>query len=85
MTSALLIACVTFAAVVVVVVTAFLSLIRGLVRQHARERDLLTNQLLHAVGKDWQPAPADTPVVREEREPQVLRFTPSPEQLSEVN
>lgn len=27
-------------------------------RQAARERDLLTNQLLHAARKPWQPAPA---------------------------
>lgn len=28
-------------------------------RAHARREDLLTNQLLHAAGRAWMPAPAD--------------------------
>lgn len=38
----------------------FAALIRSRDRQHARERDLLLNQLLHACGTPWQPAPANT-------------------------
>lgn len=47
---------------------ALAGLLRQERRQHARERDLLLNQLLHAVGKPWQPAPATPePVERERR------------------
>lgn len=41
-----------------VTVTALLGVLRSRDRQHARDRDLLLNQLLHACGKPWQPAPA---------------------------
>lgn len=34
--------------------------LRSVTRQHARERDLLIAQLLHAVGKPWHEAPAVT-------------------------
>lgn len=46
-------------AVLAVTVVAFVGLLRSERRAHARERDLLLNQLLHAIGKPWQPAPAD--------------------------
>lgn len=55
--------CLALAAVALTTVT----LMRNLVREHARERQLLLNQLLHAVDKPWLPAPADEPltVIRE--------------------
>lgn len=38
---------------------AFASLIRSLIRQHARERELLLNQIMHLAGRTWTPPPAD--------------------------
>lgn len=48
----------TLAAALVLTAAASGSLTRTLVRAHARERDLLLNQLLHAAGKTWTPPPA---------------------------
>lgn len=42
-------------------VITFAGLLRSERRASARERDLLLNQLLHAVGKPWTPAPAEAP------------------------
>jgi hypothetical protein len=33
-------------------------LFRGLVRQQARERELLLNQIMHLAGRTWTPPPA---------------------------
>ena len=33
------------------------SLFRNLVRQQARERELLLNQIMHLSGRTWQPPP----------------------------
>lgn len=63
----------------VVTVMTFGGLLRSERRQHARERDLLLNQLLHTVGKPWQEAPADHHEPPVEREPRT--WTASPEQL----
>lgn len=57
---------------------SFAGLLRSLIRQHARERDLLINQLLHATGKPWAPAPAAPEPVPE---PEPRSWTASPEQL----
>jgi hypothetical protein len=40
-------------------VVAFSSLLRSFLRQHARERDLLLNQMLNLAGRPWQPPPAE--------------------------
>lgn len=77
------------AAILTVVIVSFTSLLRSKDRSHARREDLLLNQLLHAVDKPWQEAPAaaSPPVPVEHRDPdEVLptpsyrRFTTSPEQ-----
>jgi heme exporter protein D len=34
------------------------TLFRGLVRQQARERELLLNQIMHLAGRTWQQPPA---------------------------
>lgn len=68
------------AAALAVTVVTFAQTIRALIRQHARERDLLTNQLLHAVGRDWLPAPADEWKPPADREPLVTEWTTQPEQ-----
>lgn len=37
------------------------SLLRSLVRQHARERDLMLNQIMHLADHTWSPPPAAEP------------------------
>lgn len=66
------------AAALVLLVGAFASLMRSQQRAHARREDLLVNQLLHATGHTWQPAPADAPRVADDLERH--RFTATPEQ-----
>lgn len=64
--------------VLLLVIVTLVGLLRSQQRAHARREDLLVNQLLHAVGKDWQPAPADEP---REREPRArMHVIASPEQ-----
>lgn len=74
----------------VLTVIAFAGLLRAQQRAHARREDLLVNQLLHAVGKPWQPAPDaenqqewrdKAERSREERRAYAQRFSASPEQL----
>ena len=36
-------------------------LVRGLVRQQARERELLLNQIMHLAGRTWTPPPVPEP------------------------
>jgi hypothetical protein len=50
---------VAVAALVVLVFALYLcaALFRGLVRQQARERELLLNQIMHLAGRTWQPPP----------------------------
>lgn len=49
------------AAALVAAVAVFAGLVRSLIRQHARERDLLVNQLCHLAGRTWSPPPARDP------------------------
>lgn len=65
----------------VVVVLAFLRVLRGRDREWGRRFDLVVNQLLHATNHTWTPPPADewTPADDEE----LGRFVTSPEQLPE--
>ena len=55
----------------------FASAIRTLAREHARERQLLVNQLLHATGQTWQPPPADNGARDEPAEKPVEYVLPS--------
>lgn len=56
-------------------------------RAHARREDLLLNQLLHAVGTPWQPAPAieewrdRADAAKADREQYEHRYTLNPEEL----
>lgn len=73
------------AVVVVVLVIAFAGLFKSLSRDHARRENLLLNQLLHAVDRPWQPAPADLAAGNGHRddddpEPSYRLWTTSPEQ-----
>jgi hypothetical protein len=48
----------TLAGGLAVVVVAFAGLLRSILRQQARERDLLLNQIMHLSGRTWTPPPA---------------------------
>ena len=50
--------CLALVATLAAAIFAFAGVLARQQRAHARREDLLVNQLLHAVGKDWQPAPA---------------------------
>ncbi len=55
-------------------------LVRSQSRAHARREDLLLNQLLHAVGKPWTPAPAEAPAAPAETPDRLpVEWTSSPE------
>lgn len=49
----------TALAVLAVVVLAFAGLLRGVNRQHAREREQLLARLMHLAGRTWEPPPSD--------------------------
>lgn len=51
-------------------------------RQHARERDLLLDRMMHLSGKPWNQAPAEEPRV-EPVNPDVGRYVARPEILPE--
>lgn len=64
------------------VAVAALHVVGQLIRSHARERNLMLNQLLHLAGRTWQAPPSEVPV--EAFDPDELldeRFTTSPTQL----
>lgn len=77
-------------AVLALVVSSFLSVLRSSKRAHDRREDQLLNQLLHAVGRPWEPAPSDSftpepaPLYDDDGElvlsDRYFRFTTSPEQ-----
>lgn len=58
--------CLALVGLLGVVVIVFGQLLRIERRQSARERDLLVNQLLHAVDRPWQQAPAEIERVQSE-------------------
>lgn len=53
------------AAIAVIAITSA-GILRSVLRQTARERDLILNQLLHATGYTWTPPPAEKEPVDEE-------------------
>jgi len=63
------------AVVIAVVAISFAGIVRWLVRQQARERDLLVNQLCALAGRPWREPPAWHPEEPEE-EPRVLVTIP---------
>lgn len=44
------------------VATAAMHTVGRMLREHARERNLMLNQLLHLAGRTWQPPPTAEPV-----------------------
>ena len=74
---------VALAAVALVALTALLlqdRRSRQTIREHARERQLLINQVLHAKGLTWQPPPVAPPELDPEPEG-VPMLMASPDQL----
>lgn len=71
-------------AALLLVIVALTGLLARQQRAHARREDLLVNQLLHAVGKDWQPAPADEPRNPDRERRAVVHMIASPEQHAPV-
>jgi len=66
---------VAVAALVVLALAIYLAatLFRGLVRQQARERELLLNQIIHLAGRTWQPPPVpDEPYEPSEAETVII-------------
>jgi len=62
----------------VALAVVFAGLVRSLLRQQARERDLLLNKVMFLAGRTWEPPPADLPIAEEpldygELEPGVLQ------------
>lgn len=74
----MLIVALALVAVLAVTVVSSAQVLRSQQRAHARREDLLVNQLLHAAGMTWQPAPAAA--VRRQ-EPEHPGYIASPEQL----
>ena len=72
--------------VLAVSTVVFASIVRSLIRQAARERDLLLNQLMHLAGRTWQEPPAQVQtapaLMEEDTEPG--RFWASPEQAVSI-
>ena len=53
------------------------ALVRGMVRQQARERELLLNQIMHLAGRTWQPPPSPEPAVAFEEDDTVILVDPA--------
>ncbi|MBA3381738.1 MAG: hypothetical protein H0T97_07730 [Actinobacteria bacterium] len=73
----MLLVAVASAATTGVVAITLGNLHRAAIRQHAREREQLINQICHLSGRPWQEAPADEPRTIPERP----RLIAAPEQL----
>lgn len=73
---------ITEAGALIAVVSILARLLISQQRAHARREDLLINQLLHATGRAWQPAPAVEADRERERGDDLkrARWTASPEQ-----
>jgi hypothetical protein len=69
--------CLALVGLLAITITAFTGLLRSRERAHARREDLILNQLLHAVGRPWTPAPAEAEKPMEEPR----SWTWTPEQL----
>lgn len=65
---------VALAALAVLALAIYLcaAMVRGLVRQQARERELLLNQIMHLSGRTWTPPPVAEPAAGIEEETMIL-------------
>ena len=64
----------------IVTVLAYSHAMRAMVREHARERQLLLNQLLNLAGKPWLPPPAAEPFAEPEPQGEPMLMV-APDQL----
>ena len=55
------------------------SLFRNLVRQQARERELLLNQIMHLAGRTWKPPPVPADVAAADVDTVVIDPTQLPD------
>lgn len=46
---------------VIAIASTFAQVVRWLIREHARERNLMLNQLLHLAGRTWEAPPSAEP------------------------
>jgi len=70
---------VALAALAVLALAIYLcaAMVRGLVRQQARERELLLNQIMHLAGRTWQPPPSPEPADAFEEDDTVILVDPA--------
>jgi len=68
-------------AALVVVTISFAGVIRWGIRQQARERELLVNQLCALSGRPWQEPPAWHPTPEPERDWETTWESQAPEQM----
>ena len=52
----------TEAVALVALAMVFAGLVRSMIRQQARERELILDKLMHLAGRTWTPPPAGEPV-----------------------
>ena len=55
----------TEAVALVALAMVFAGLVRSMIRQQARERELLLDKLMHLAGRTWTPPPASEPIAEE--------------------
>jgi hypothetical protein len=65
----------------VVIALAFLRVVRGMQRQHARERDALIDRVCHLAGRPWNTPPAVEELVEVPRDWESTWESPAPEQM----
>jgi hypothetical protein len=53
------------AVALVALTMVFAGLVRSMIRQQARERELILDKLMHLAGRTWTPPPASEPVAEE--------------------
>lgn len=78
---------VAFAALLLAAITAltFGTVVTSLLRTHARERNLMLNQLLHLAGRTWEPPPVEPTENGFDPDADVDdRFTTSPTQMPDL-
>ena len=65
----------------VVIALAFLRVMRGIQRQHARERDALIDRVCHLAGRPWNEAPSVHDDYEVPRDWESTWESPAPEQM----
>ena len=55
----------TEAVALVALAMVFAGLVRSMIRQQARERELILDKLMHLAGRTWTPPPSEEPIAEE--------------------